>query len=335
MKVLKKIQIDSKPPLVKNLLFVEGFGRGGKLVLGNVINGFDGVEPIQYYGLLEQLPFLEKFKLIDKKITQEIIRCEVDTHCYEMLIGRNFNHRKYDGTAIAKVPNYKKYLERSGEEDRDKNLKSFLKDNAYSFFMMHELMPNIKIYFETFPDLKVLSIKRNPVDIVYSWHKRDLGKRFGQDSKIFIVPIKGKGGPIPWYAHSFREQYYSLSDLDRIILCVQKLFAMYKNSYAKLPQKLKDRILFVTFEDLIFRHPDQIIAKMGKFLQKKPLPEMASILKREDIPRKAAHGQQCPRLEEKFMCTECKAVELKKIASKKYFDGLIKLQKNYETGKTY
>src|SRR3989344_4515220 len=293
MKVLKKISIDARPSLVKNLLFVEGFGRGGKLVLGNVSNGFDGVEPIQYYGLLEQLPFLEKFKLIDKKITQEIIRCEIDTHCYEMLIGRNFNHRKYDGTAIAKIPNYKNYLKRSTEEDRDKNLNSFFKDNDYSFFMMHELMPNIKIYFEIFPHLKVISIKRNPVDIVYSWHKRNLGQRFGKDPKIFIIPLKAKGGPIPWYAHSFRQQYYSLSNLDRIILCIQKLFAMYKSSYDHLPEKLKDRILFVTFEDLVFHHTDKVIMDIGKFLKRKPLPEIKSILNREDIPRKSTHNQRC------------------------------------------
>ena len=332
---MRKISVDARPSIVKILLFVEGFGRCGKLVLGNVINGFDGVEPIQYYGLLEQLPFLEKFKLIDKKITQEIIRCEIDTHCYEMLIGRNFNHRIYDGTAIAKIPNYKKYLKRSAEEDRDKNLNSFLKDNAYSFFMMHELMPNIKTYFEIFPHLKVISIKRNPVDLVYSWHKRNLGQRFGQDPKIFIIPIKSPGGPIPWYAHSFKEKYYSLSEIDRVILSIQKLFVMYKNSYAHLPQELKGRILFITFEDLVFHRTDKVIMNIGKFLKRKPLPEIKSVLKREDIPRKAAHGKQCLRLEEKFMCTECKAEELKKIASKKYFSLLKKLSQNYEAGKTY
>ncbi|MDP3731067.1 MAG: hypothetical protein Q8R34_01060, partial [bacterium] len=106
---MQKISMDSRPSLVKNLLFVEGFSRGGKLVLGNIINGFEGVEPIQYYGLLEHIPFLEKFGLIDKKTAEEIIKCEIDTHCYEMLIGRNFNHRLSDGTSVYKVPKYKEY----------------------------------------------------------------------------------------------------------------------------------------------------------------------------------------------------------------------------------
>ena len=335
MKGTEKIRVDSRPPLVKNLLFVEGLGRGGKLVLGNVINGFEDIEPIQYYGLLEHLPFLEKFRLIDTKLAQEIIRCEIDLHCYEMLIGRNFNYRPSDGTTIFKVPHYQKFLQRSVEEDRDKHWRAFLKNRSYSFFMMHELMPNIAIYFTVFPRLKVISVKRNPVDLAYSWHKRDLGDRFGKDPKIFIVPIKSPHGPIPWYTYSFKEKYHSLSGVDRIILAIQKLFAMYKSSYARLPKNWKKRILFVSFEDLVFHRTDQIIVRVGKFLGKKPLPEMRSILKREDLPRSAVHNPQCSKQEEKFMCTGCKSEELKKIASPEYFRLLTKLSKNYEAEKTY
>ena len=93
--------------------------------------------------------------------------------------------------------------------------------------------------------------------------------------------------------------------------------------------------MFVSFEDLVFHRTDQIIARVGKFLGKKPLPEMRSILKREDLPRSAVHGSQCVKQEEKFMCTECKARELKKIASPQYFRLLTELRKKYEKGKTY
>src|SRR3989344_9604271 len=132
---MQKISIDSRPSLVKNLLFVEGFSRGGKLVLGNIVNGFEGIEPIQYYGLLEHIPFLENFKLIDKKTAQELIKCEIDTHCYEMLIGRNFNYRKFDASSIFNIPEYQKYLKRSSQEDREKSVAEFLKNEPYSFFM--------------------------------------------------------------------------------------------------------------------------------------------------------------------------------------------------------
>lgn len=331
-----KIHIDSRPPLVKNLLFVEGFSRGGKLVLGNVINGFKDVEPIQYYGLLEHLPFLEKFGLLDRKTTKEIIKCEIDTHCYEMLIGRNFNHRKYDGSSIFKIHGYKNYLKRSLEEDRDKNLKKFNRDNAYSFFMMHELMPNIDIYFETFPDLKVISIKRNPIGIVYSWYQRGLLRRFGQDPKIFMIPIRGKAGPVPWYAYEFRDRYHTLSEIERVILSVKNLFDMYKNSYDKLSPKFKDQILFVSFEDFFHGHNiNKIITRMGKFLGKKSIPKISSILKRVEMPKSGTHSSLCKTLKESFMCYDCKLKEIQKVASDKYLRILIQLTKDYEAGKTY
>jgi len=333
---MNKIVTDSRPPLVKNLLFVEGFSRGGKLLLGNIMNGFSGVEPIQYYGLLEHLPFLEKFGLIDKKTTQEIIRCEIDTHCYEMLIGRNFNYRRHDGSSIFKIPGHKKFLQRSSEKNTDKNLEKFHKDDSYSFFMMHELMPNIKIYFDIFPHLKVISIKRNPVGIVYSWYQRGLLRRFGQDPKIFMIPIKGKGGPVPWYAFEFKDIYYDISEIERVILSIKNLFDMYKNSYAKLSPKFRNRILLVPFEDFFSNHnTGKLINVIGQFLNKKPIPEMPSILKGVEAPRNGTHSKVCQTLKESLMCYDCKLREIEKIAPKKYFDILVKLKKEYETGKTY
>ena len=66
MKKKIKFKIGSRAPLVKNLLLVEGPSRGGKFVVANVLTGFRGVEPIQYYDLLEHLPFLAKIGFIEK-----------------------------------------------------------------------------------------------------------------------------------------------------------------------------------------------------------------------------------------------------------------------------
>lgn len=328
------VRLGSRTPLVKKLLFVEGFSRGGKLFLANVINGFKGVEPIQYYGLLEHIPFLEKFGLIQKKTAEELIRCEIDTHCYEMLIGRNFNHRRHDGTSIYKVPAYKNYLKRSTEKDTDKNLKQFHKNGDYSFFMMHELIPNIKMYFDVFPNLKIISIKRNPAGIVYSWLKRGLLRRLDNDPKIFMIPVLGKNGLVPWYAYSFRDTYHRLSEADRVILSIKKLFQMYKNSYQKLPATAKQKILFISFESF-FGNPKKITKNIGKFLQKEVRPEMSSILRKIEMPKDGKHHPACQTKRESLMCYACKLEEIKQAASKKYFDILIKLKYEYETDKTY
>src|SRR3989344_3370113 len=132
-----KMKIGRRTPLVKNLLLVEGPGRSGKFVLANIITGFQGVEPIQYYDLLEHLPFLEKFGFIKKTAAQELIRATIDTHSFEMLLGRGFNYRRKDLSSIFNHPLYKKYLQRAKQSDWDMALKKFKKENPYSLYIAH------------------------------------------------------------------------------------------------------------------------------------------------------------------------------------------------------
>ncbi len=307
------MRLSKKPPLVEKLLLVEGITRAGKFLLANILNGFEDIEPVQLYGLLEQIPMWANLGLIDKSIAKEILRLEIDTHCYEMLIGRNLNYRKSDKSSIFNIPCCQKYLARSEEKDIDRIMEKYNKEKPFSFFVMHELMPNIRIYFETFPQLRVVSIKRDPIDLVSSWYKRGAGRRYGIDPKVFKTPFKGKNGSVPW----FLPQWNELSEIDRIILSIKRLNDMYEASYKSLPTKYKKKILFVLYEDIL-SSPKDIIKKLEKFLDKKSLPEMKLILKREKLPAT-----------EKLELRGKKLEEIKKIASKKYFNILLKLENKY------
>jgi len=145
-----KIRLGKRQPLTKKLLLVEGIARAGKFLLANVLSGFEHIEPVQLYGLLEQIPVWANLGLIDRNTAKEILRLEIDTHCYEMLTGRNFNYRVSDKSSIFNIPRYQKYLARSKEKDIDKIMKEYDQEKPFSFFIMHELMPYIGIYFETF-----------------------------------------------------------------------------------------------------------------------------------------------------------------------------------------
>ena len=120
-----RISINKRPPFVKNILFAEGISRSGKLLLADLLACLEDVEPIQYYGLLEHVPFWVKFGIMKKDLAKELIKCEIDTHCYEMLIGRNLNYRIFDKSSIFKKPGYKKYIERSKQKDTDNIINSY------------------------------------------------------------------------------------------------------------------------------------------------------------------------------------------------------------------
>lgn len=312
-----KFNIGHRRPLVKNLLLVDGIARAGKFLLANIINGLKGVEPVQYYGLLDHhIPFLEKSGLIEKETAKELLQCEIDTHCYEMLIGRNFNHRKSDMSSIFNNPRYKEYLKRCSEKDEKAAVKNFYKNKLYSFFIMHQLMPNIRIYFETFPKIKVISLQRSPLSLVFSWYRRRLASRFANDPRMFMIPFKSRQGLVPWFALNLKE-YGSLSEVDRIILIMETLFKMYKDAYGRLPPCHRKKILFVAYEDIL-TNTDGVIRKISKFLGKKPLPEMKWILKKKKLPN-ANHGTS----------QEEKLEIIKKLASPKYFRRLMVLEKRY------
>jgi len=280
----KSVTLGEKKPLVGQLLIIEGISRSGKFLLANFLHGFRGIEPVQYYGLLEHLPFLVKFGLIKKNIAQKILQCEIDTHCYEMLIGRNLNHRQSDKSSIYNIPNHDKYLKRCKEADGDLAIEKFSREKLCSMYILHELMPNIKIYFDTFPKLKVISIQRSPIYLVYSWYKRGLGKRFGDDPKLFSLPIMAEGKNVPWFAVGWEKKYLSLSEMDRIIASIEWITNASKKSFQKLEMKEKKNICFIDYEELLLQ-TNQVIKKIQKFLDRRVLKsEMKIILEREKLP---------------------------------------------------
>lgn len=314
-----KIKLGRKEPLVKNLLLIEGISRAGKFLLANLLHGFRGIEPVQYYGLLEHIPFLEKINLIDKITAQQILQCEIDSHCYEMLIGRNLNHRLSDKSSIFNIPNCNKYLKRCKEPDGDRAIEKFYGKNLCSMFILHELMPNIKIYLDTFPELKVISIQRSPVYLVYSWYKRGLGKRFGNDSKLFSIPFQFKGENIPWFATGWEKRYLALSEMDRIIASIEWLTLASQKSYRRLSPQHKKKILFVSYEEILTR-TNEAIKKITNFLGRTVVKsDMKIILEREKLPNLAYSESN----QEKLTLIE-------RESSSGYFKRLLALEEKYK-----
>lgn len=314
----KPVKLGKRKPLVGSLLFIEGIGRSGKFLLANILHGFRGIEPVQCYGLLDNIPFLERFGLIEKKVAQEILQCEIDSHCYEMLIGRNLNHRRSDKSSIFNIPNYDKYLKRCSEPDGDLAVKKFSREKLCSMFILHDLIPNIKIYFDTFPKLKVISVRRNPIYLVYSWYSRGWGKRLGGDPRSFSLLLQEGGESVPWYAAGWEKKYMKLSEMDRCIAAIEWITHAYRDSYPRLSAKDQNKILFISYEAILNR-TNEVISKITKFLGRHSTNgEMRAILKREKLPNLAYHESR----QEKLNLIE-------RDASKDYFKRLLVLEEEY------
>ncbi|MEK7125821.1 MAG: sulfotransferase domain-containing protein [Patescibacteria group bacterium] len=307
----------ARQPLVKNPLFIDGISRAGKFLLTNLLSGLKGVEPVQYRPVMEHVSRLQRFGLIDRKAAQQLLRTEADLACYEMLIGRNFNFRRSDKSSIFNNAGYKAYLKRLDQVDGPAALVNFYKNNLLSLFIIHEAFPNINVFFDAFPDMKVIIMQRSPVDLVYSWQQRQLGARIGRDPLLGEIPLQGKTGPIPWYLYESQAEYISLKGIDRTILSITTLFKMYDASYNKLPALKKKHIMFVRYEDIL-SNPQATVKAVSHFLQRRVLSGIKDIIKKEKLPNK-----------EYLSLKEQKIEKIKSLASKKYFNKLLFLEKKY------
>ncbi len=313
----QKVKVGTRTPLARDIILVEGITRSGKFLLADLLAGLEGVEPVQYRALLEHVPFLERFGFIEKKSAEELLKFEVDMSVYESRIGRRLNYRKSDKSSVFNHPRYLEILKRPDVKDGEAALKVYYKEKPYSMFIVHETMPNMKIFFDVFKDIRILSLQRSPVQLVHSWWKRGLGKRWGHDPRLFQIPFESRQGPVPWFALDWKDDYHTLSEMDRIIKTISVLREKYAEGYARFSAEDKKKILFVRFEEMVMA-TEKSVRVFETFLKRVRLPEMTSILKREGLPNALYSDGTLPKLE-----------EIKKHASSAFFKLLLKEEKSY------
>ena len=314
-------QVGQKTPFITRPLFLEGITRAGKFVLANLVAAIHDVEPMQYHGLLEQIPFLTQAGLIDRRTAQQVLQCEVDARAYELVIGRNLNRRRADKSSIYGYPDSARFLQRAEEADTAKLVTAFQKERRYSFFILHEASSFVSMYHDTFPKMKWIQLSRHPVDLVSSWFERGHGRRWGTDPLLLQIPLASRRGSVPWFAADWRKRwqvsYHQLSEMDRVVLSVLTLMQRQEKSMSSFAKEAKSSLLRVRFEQLLLQ-PDVVVTKLSRFLRKPVRPELAEILRREKLPADPAKAR-----------TE-KLAKIRRLTSARYYDKLLSAVQAYE-----
>lgn len=315
----KELSLYKRERLVDNVLIIEGITRAGKFLMGNILDGFEGVEHYQYLGLLEHMPFLERLKFISSEAAKAIIQCQIDNNAYDLMVGRNINFRFDDKSSIYNSPRLKEYIERTLKEDGDVVVNSIKQQNSYFPYILHEAFPNIILFFDIYPDCKIVRVDRSPIDLVYSWYQRGWGRRYGKDPKDFSMPIRGINGPAPWFAYQWLDEYKIINEMDRIIKLIISVVDMSRETYLGLTNNQKKRVHILTFENLVTK-PDEEIKRLSIFINKNPLPDMGTIKARAKIPD--VHPREI---------RDQKIGIIKQKATPEYFAKLLQVEKEYET----
>lgn len=313
-----KTHLGEKVPFLESVLFLEGISRAGKFLLANLLAGIAEIEPVQYVAILEHIPYLVRTGVLSEETAKQMLRCEVDLHSYEMCIGRNFNYRLEDKSAIFNHPDSATFLKRSKILTRDTLTKHFIEEKRYGLYILHETMPNIPIILNAFPKGKVLSITRNPMDLAHSWYKRQLVERWGEDPTLFQIVFQSKYGSVPWFASDWAEKYQKVTPMDRAILSILFLINESEKTYSRLPNSDKARIFAIRYEEVL-ENPKLIVENCSQFLGKPILSSIEKIFLQEKIPNMTYQNGLVK-----------KENEIRELADKKLFNKLKAVADDYQ-----
>jgi hypothetical protein len=300
---------------ISKIVFVSGNTRSGKVIILKLISSFNKMEKVNANFLMEQANFLNYIKKIDQETAIYFLRRAFSIMDYNLRISREVNFKKSDYTSIFNFKNPSLYLNRLKQKEGDIVVKKLSQEKNTIPLMIHNALLTTNL-FKAFKDYKLIEMIRNPVDQVFSWINKDYGDKFYNSYRASILTLKFNNKLIPYYAYGWEKKYLKLNKYERIIEMFNILEKQKKRTLSKIDTKIKKKILQIRFEELI-QNPEKIINKIEIFLGKKRTHYTNKVLIQENLPRSYLSEVDKKR---KF---------LKKKISKKYFNKLLMLEKNY------
>lgn len=302
-------------PLAKNIVFVDGISRTGKLMTGAILSSFNRMESIESGGTFEHfLPAL-KLKKCSFDFAKSYLCNYINQLIYNKMISRNVNFRATDRTGIPNYFNPKIYKKRLKMKEGDIVLERIKKSKPILPFITHDIMVNYSIFSKLKLNVKFIQIFRNPIDLAYSWYKRGLGNRFGNDPRIFTLLLKKNKKPYPWYLYNFSKKFIHMNNVERSIYYVILLTKKSIKEYRKIDNKKK---IYLTTYEKIVENTNKEILSLSKYLNTSFSKKTFNFIRKERLPKRIKEGERASKL--RF---------IKNKVSPKIFKELVSFSKKY------
>jgi len=305
----------------KNIVVITGITQTGKSLLESIISSFETSEVVQFNFLMEQFPMLHNFGYISDEVTVYLLRYALDFMQYDLFLGRNANFRPGDMSSIWKVKDPSVYFKRLFAKEGDAVYEEIKKLNPLHILNVHYGVINIEIFLKAFPDLKMIHLRRHPVDLVHIWYKKEYGEDYCENRRNGVLTIKGKRKLIPIFAVGWEDLFEKLKGMDRIVHLLNIVEKKQQEKISNLPVSVKKKLLVLYFEDVVTK-PLPAVRKISKFLGVKKTLHTPIVLAKE----------RCPRiLKEEDRRASLK--EIKRLASKESMKILNEMVREYENRK--
>jgi hypothetical protein len=271
---------------VENVLLVDGITRTGKFFLAKIVSEFKGIEFFQYLQVLEQVPYIYRLGGMNKDAAIALIKSSVDYGVYNQIVGRNLNHRVLDRSSIYNSINPELYLKRQFENFETDHILQLMRGDDKKFqFVTHNALANVDILLDAYPRLNMIHIIRNPVDLVYSWYRKNYGKINSPNNLSIDPSIEKNGFAVPWYHDNWDDDYHKMGDVDLIIKSIKTLLDLNAKKVSSLSDLAKSKIFIIKYEDLVL-NPLFEMKKLSNFLGVSVNAQIKQVLLREGLPNK-------------------------------------------------
>jgi len=194
-----------------------------------------------------------------------------------MAIGRNLNMRNSDSSSILNSYEKHTYIDRMGKSDTfESAIASVSNQKRASVFILHQSLGSINILRKVAPKVKILNIRRHPVDLAYSWIMRGWGERYGKDPLSFEIVSSHGGSFFPYFASDWKEDYIAGNKFDRV---VQSIIHLSEEEGGVIESKKYD-IHCIYYDDLI-NQPKKVMSDVCTFFGRSPHESMFEAINKE------------------------------------------------------
>tara|TARA_B110000037_G_scaffold86141_1_gene102163 strand:- start:592 stop:1539 length:948 start_codon:yes stop_codon:yes gene_type:complete len=305
-------------PFIKDfklpILAILGFPRSGKAMLMNILSTFQKIEKVNTNILLEEICHLHNIKKIKTNVAKYLLRKNLNILFYNNSIGRDLNFKKNDFSSIYKYHNPALYIKRSMSSSEGKN--NLLLENYYQM-MFHESGNSLKFILNSVPSIKMIEIIKNPIEITYSWIKKDYGNINYSSPVVNQTTINYKKNILPSFVFGREKKHLKLDKFDKVASIVIHLFSERFKNTKKINTNSKKRLLSIYFDDLLI-NPKAEINKISIFLKRKLTKNTSKVLKIEKLPR-----------DNLVINLTNKKLFLKRNISKSLYNKILQLEKKY------
>jgi hypothetical protein len=315
---MSKISYKAPKNLIKKLIFLDGLNRSGKLLLGTLVSSLKDMESLEFGENFEHFLPAMKFKKVNKNFSKSFLVNYLNQLIYNKMISRNTNFRSTDRTGVSKYQNPQVYKKRLKMTEGDAVIKRINKSNFFLPLVTHDLMSNYDQLKKLNLKFSIIQIFRNPFDLVYSWYKSGLGKRWGADPRIFSLVININKNNLPWYAYDYKNKR-KFEELNEVEKCAIYVTSQIDRTLKNLNKFNYKKNLYVTDYFTLVENTNEELKNIANFLKTDFSNKTKSHIKRE----------RCPNSKVRKLSNK-KKYFIKKNVKKAIFAKLIKNEKKFE-----